>query len=160
MNTIRVKEIFIIGFTLLIGMVLVLLPLPNWAVWARPEWVFLILMFWIMLVPHKVGIGVAWCVGLLLDLLTGTLLGQHAFALSIIAYLVIKINPQLRNFPLMQQTLMVFILVMLNLALQYLIMGLANDQPGTWAYWLPAITTTILWPWVSILLRDYRVRFN
>ena len=149
------KKIIIVSLTFMSAMLLMIVPLPNWAIWARPEWVFLVLMFWIMEYPEQVGVGVAWAVGLLMDLLTGTILGLHAFVFTLITYLVIKFHPQLRNFPLWQQSLMIFVLAMLNLALQYWILGLIGTSPGTWAYWLPALTSINIWPWESMLLREW-----
>lgn len=155
-----VKELCIVVLTIFVGMLLMILPLPNWTVWLRPQWLFLILMFWIVNTPHRHGIVLAWSMGILLDLLTGTLLGEHAFVFSVIAYLVIKFHPRLCNFPLWQQTLMIFILCMLNLALKYAVMGLSSLPPRTWLYWLPSFTSALMWPWLSLLLRDCQIKLR
>lgn len=144
----------VITFSLVIAMILTVLPLPTWAIWARPQWVFMVLLFWVMVLPSRVGVGLAFSLGLVMDLLTGVTLGQHALVYTGVSYLIIKFHPQLRNFPMWQQMLMVLILVMLNLALQYCVMASLKIAPSTWEFWWPAITTMILWPWVSVLLRD------
>ncbi len=148
------KQTIIICVSFLVGMILEILPLPHWAVWFRPEWVFIILLFWIVSVPHRVGIVVAFSIGIMMDLLTSTLLGQHAFAFTVVTYLVIKFHPQLKNFPLWQQLGMIFILVLLELALQYWVMELLGSPPRNWGYWFPALISTVIWPWFCVLLKD------
>lgn len=139
-----------------VAMLLTLLPLPTWAIWARPEWVFMVLLFWVMVLPGRVGVGFAFLSGCVMDLLTGVILGQHALSYTIVAYLLIKFHPQLRNFPMWQQMLMVAVLVMLNLAMQYVVMATLSASSLPWAYWWPALSTVILWPWASLLLREIR----
>jgi len=149
-----IKQIMIISLSFLVGMILTILPLPQWAVWARPEWVFIILIFWVISAPWRVGIVAAFIVGLVMDLLTGTLLGQHALAFLVVAFLLVKFHPQLKSFPLWQQLGMIFILTLLELALQYWVMGLSGTTTKHWGYWLPALTSTIIWPWFCVLLRN------
>jgi len=72
------KTFFVIGISLLMSLVLTILPLPAWASWWRPQWVFLVLIFWMLTLPYRVGLGVAWIMGLIVDLLLGTTLGLHA----------------------------------------------------------------------------------
>ena len=91
-----IKQIMIIVLSFLVGMILEAVPLPHWAVWLRPEWVFVILLFWVVSQPHYVGMCVAFLVGILMDLLTGTLLGQHALVFTLVIYLVNKLLS--RNF--------------------------------------------------------------
>ncbi len=98
----RGKSIFIISLSFLVGMILLILPLPAWASWWRPSWVFLILVYWMLAMPYRVGVGAAWLVGLIVDLLLGTPLGMHAFVFTLLGYFVLKFNPQLRNFPMCQ----------------------------------------------------------
>src|SRR3990167_10607070 len=154
------KYLLFISLTFLAGMMLLILPLPRWIIWFRPAWVFMELVFWMIRVPHRVGIGMAWFVGLWLDLLTGTLLGQHAFVLTIIAYFVIKFHVQIRSFPTWQQMLLIALLTITYLSLQYWIMAMVGRSPDTGKFWLPVMTTTLLWPWVYLLLRDFQLRFE
>ncbi len=150
------RYFLVILISFLIGAILTVLPLPSWIVWARPQWVFLILIFWTTMTPNKMSVGTAWLIGLFMDLLTGTLLGQHAFVYAFVAYFLIRFHPQMKNFPLSQQSLMIFVLVMLNLALQYWINGIAGTPVQHWVYWLPSISSVIIWPWLCLLLRESR----
>ena len=71
---------FIVG-TILIAFMLEILPLPGFIIWFRPAWTLLVLIYWAMALPEVVGVGYAFMVGIFLDVLTGTLLGEHAFAM-------------------------------------------------------------------------------
>ena len=77
----------VIVLTLLAALWLSVVPLPTWAQWGRPEWVAMVLIYWVVALPERVGIAIAWVVGLYQDVLDGSPLGQHAFALSVLAYL-------------------------------------------------------------------------
>ena len=72
-KTLRIGIITGIG-----AFMLAIMPLPDWAVEFRPDWVTLVLIYWAMAVPTRVGVTVAWFAGLLLDVSYGTLMGQHA----------------------------------------------------------------------------------
>jgi len=148
------KCIATILLSFLVGLILEIVPLPHWAVWARPEWVFLILLFWVLAQPQYIGMCAAFCLGLLMDLLSGTLLGQHALAFTLVVYLVIVFLPQLKLFPLWQQLGIIFILTVLQLASQYWILGIIGALPRHWGYWLSALTSTLIWPWFYLLLRE------
>jgi rod shape-determining protein MreD len=154
------SRLLIIGLTLSIAMMLTILPLPPWATWLRPMWVMLVVIYWCLALPEQFSVGMAWLIGLLLDVLQGTLLGQHALALAVVAYIIVKFHPRIRLYPIWQKTLVVFIVSFVYLALIYWIQGIIGILPKTWEAWFPAITTTLLWPWVFIILRDLRRKFN
>lgn len=142
--------------TLMLALALSMLPMPGWTVWLRPAWVPMVLIYWSMVVPHRVNVGVAWLVGIILDLMTGTLLGEHALALIIVVYLVSGLHMRLRLYPLIQQAMTVFAFILLYQFIIYLVQGFIGQQPQTHLYWLASLTSMLLWPWLAILLRDYR----
>jgi rod shape-determining protein MreD len=148
-----------IVLTFLIALMLDVLPLPGWVIWLRPQWTLLVLIYWVMALPSAVGIISAFSVGILLDLLNNTLLGEHAFAMVIIAYVVIKLHKLIRVYPLLQQMLVVFVFVLLYQLIIFGIQGIIGQLPHTFLYWLTVFISTILWPWVFVLLRDCRRRF-
>lgn len=158
-NTVS-RDYWVIGLSLLIAALLQILPLPHALVWARPQWMYMVLIYWVMTTPYRIGVGIAWLIGILMDLLTGTLLGQQAFIYAAVAYLLITFHPRLAKFPLWQQALMVFILAMLNLAMQYVILSLAHKSAGAWTYWLSALTSVVIWPWLFLVLQECRLRFR
>ena len=142
--------------TLLIAMALAILPMPAWAIWFRPAWVLMVLIYWGMSVPHRVSVGVAWFTGLVVDLMSGTVLGEHALAYTVVIYLVGRLHMRLRLYPLTQQALTVFMLVLLYQLIIFIIQGFVGEAPSHYLYWMAALSSMLLWPWLYIILRDYR----
>ncbi len=149
-----------IALTLFIAIMLTFLPMPEWTVWFRPAWVLLVLVYWAMMTPYRVGVGVAWLIGLILDLLNGTMLGEHALALTVVIYLVTRIYIRLRMAPMVQQGVSMMVFALIYQFILYCIQGFIGELPVSHLYWLSSVTTMLLWPWLFVLLRDYRRRFN
>lgn len=139
--------------SIIIAAVLSILPLPPMIAWLRPQWVFVVLLFWWVHTPERVALGTAFIVGLFMDLLLGTLLGQHAAIFVLIAFILIRLLPQFGKLPMWQQGGVVWVLVMFNLALQYWVLDAVNQAPTNWLYWLSSITTALFWPVVTALLQ-------
>jgi rod shape-determining protein MreD len=104
----------VILLSFLVAFLLMVLPLPEWARSFRPQWYTLVLIYWCMASPQRVGVGVGWLTGIIVDVLTGTLLGQHALSLSVIAYITQKLHQRLRLFPIWQQSLSIFSLLLID----------------------------------------------
>lgn len=151
---------FVIFTTFLAAFVLTLLPMPEWTIWLRPAWVLLVLIYWLAMMPYRVNVGTAWFLGLCLDVLNGTLLGEHALALTIVGYLVVRIHSRFRMFSLVQQGLFVLLFTLLYQFVLYCIQGFAGDLPRSWLYWLAPLTSMVLWPWVFVIMHDCRRRFR
>jgi rod shape-determining protein MreD len=154
----RPPSLILIWLTLLSALVLTIVPLPEWARPYRPEWVSLALIYWCIALPHRIGIGTGFTLGILLDSLTGTLFGQHALSLSLLAYLSHTFHTRLRVMPLGQQAWAVLLLLIIGHILNQLIIGATSRlslQPGYW--WIPLISA-LLWPWIFATLRNLRRR--
>ena len=143
-----------------VAFMLTAMPVPEWAANWRPDWVAMVLIYWCMALPDRVGIGIAWVLGLLLDVQQGTILGQHALGLSLIAYLTLISHQRLRVFPLMQQAMIVCVYLLLFQLLILWIRGLIGVPPEHWTFWMPAFTSMLLWPWLFIVLRDIRRKYH
>jgi rod shape-determining protein MreD len=144
---------FIVPLTLIAAFILTLLPMPGWAVWLRPAWVLMVLSYWAMVMPDRVNVGTAWVTGIFLDVLEGTLLGEHAFALTIVVYFVVRMSSRLCMFPLVQQGLSMFFLVLFYQFILFCIQGFLGALPNSWLYWSSSLTSMLLWPWVYSILR-------
>jgi len=144
----------VIFCSLLVAVILAMLPIPDWMLWLRPAWVLMVIIFWAMMMPNLVGVGVAWIVGIILDLLNGTLLGEHALALTVIVYMVSYLSIRLRMSPLLQQGISVFIFTLIYLFIIYCVQGFIGELPGSHLYWLSAVTSMVLWPWFFVVMRD------
>ncbi|MBE9564978.1 MAG: rod shape-determining protein MreD [Proteobacteria bacterium] len=139
---------------------LAIMPLPDWAVEFRPDWVTLVLIYWAMATPSKIGVTMAWITGLLLDVSYGTLMGQHAVGMVLVIYVIHLQHQRLRVASLLQQAIVIFFLLMLKQLLTLWVDGMTGRAPDSWLYFMPAITSTILWPWTYLILRDLRRKFS
>ena len=132
--------------SLVLALVLAIVPLPESINAARPHLLLLLVIYWSLSAPQLMGLAFAWICGMALDVLKGTLLGQHAAAFLLVGYVTHKFQLRMRLFPIYQQTLMVFALVALYEGLVYMIDGFIGQAVTTAAHWLPVITSTLLWP--------------
>lgn len=146
----------VIFVTIMMATILMLLPMPDSLRVFRPEWLLLTLMYWAMALPHRMGVGYAWVVGLLMDILTGVTFGVLAFGYALVIYLVLHFHLQLRQFPVWQQALSMMAMILLV----HLIVVLTSMKAAGWHIWLPALTSTVLWPIVFSFLRGIRRGFH
>ncbi|MFC6669504.1 rod shape-determining protein MreD [Marinobacterium aestuariivivens] len=160
MSEARPGGILIIVGTFLVGLVLSQLPLPGVFEWGRPEWVPMILIYWVLALPHRVGLGMAWMMGLSLDLLKGSTLGLNALALTLIAFLTLLIHQRLRMFPLWKQALMVMVLVGINQLTFHWMQSIAGNPRDSFMFMLPSLVSALVWPWIFVLLRSIRRTFR
>ncbi len=146
--------------TFVAALMLTALPMPTWAALWRPAWVALVLIYWCMAVPARTGVLVGWGLGLLLDVLTGTLLGQHALGLSVVAYIAHKSHRRVRVLPIWQQGSSVFGLVFLYQVLVLWINGIQGVPVQASAFWASPLLSMVLWPWIFVVLRDIRRKYE
>ncbi|WEF31114.1 rod shape-determining protein MreD [Pseudoduganella chitinolytica] len=139
-----------IAFSLLIAFLLNLLP------WGRfigaPDFVALGLVFWGVHQPRKVGIGTAFCLGLLMDVHDATLLGENALAYTLLSYFAIMMHRRVLWFPIMTQAMHVLPLLLLAQAVQLLVRFVVTGKFPGWFYFVESFVSAILWPVVTMLL--------
>lgn len=143
---------FRITLTLVLAMCLRIAPWPPEIAIFNPDWVLLVLIYWSLVIPDRVGIFHAWTFGLLTDVLTGRLLGQYALAYSLIIYICLKLHKRLRQFPFLQQALFIFFCLLLSQLLLFFIKNLQHPAQLKASFWLPVFTGTLSWPLVYGLL--------
>ncbi len=146
--------------TVIAAFMLSMMPLPDWAVKFRPDWVTLVIIYWAMTMPGRIGVTVAWFVGLMLDVSNGTLLGQQALGLVIIIYVIHMLHRRLRVASLIQQAIIIFFLLLIKQLLTLWVDGMLGYAPHTWLYFMPTLTSTLLWPWLYFILHDLRRKFG
>lgn len=154
----------VIWFTLILALVLSALNLPSdlpeWLVWLRPQWVALFLFYWVMAVPHHVGLGTAWVLGLLLDALQGSLLGQQALGLLLLSFLTLGAYARLRMYSLPQQSGIVLLLLALLQIFDTWLSSLTTTVDWSLFILLPALVSALLWSPVFLALRALRRYFR
>ena len=144
--------------SIIVALMLMILPLPDRLEPFRPDWVALTLIYWAMMLPRTWSVGSAWIVGIVLDVAQGTILGQHALALSVIVFVTVRFHLLMRVFPMQQLTATIFALLALYQFLLFWINGVAGVDVRLVHYWAPVIAGTILWPVVTMLLSGIRLR--
>ena len=147
-----------LGLSLLAVLPLTLMPLPEIVADARPYWAALVMIYWNLEAGRLRHLGQAFAGGLLLDVLTGSLLGQHALSLVIISYLVERFRFRIRFFPPWQQAMVVMLLLFNDRIVQLWIIGLVGDRWPSWQWWMAPVVGMLLWPWVFLLLDAARQR--
>lgn len=141
-----------IAVTTLIALIFAIVPLPEVLRPARPHLLLLLVIYWALSAPRVAGLMFAWMCGLAIDVLKGTLLGQHAAAFLLVAYLTHKFQLRMRIFPIYHQTLTVFMLLALYEFVVFWIDGIIGQAVTTWLRWLPVLTGTLLWPLMVAVL--------
>jgi len=153
---VRRDRLTLVFVTLAIAILLTLVPLPSLIDPLRPYWVALVLIYWCLETQGLVSLGLAFTTGLVLDLLTGSLLGLHALSLIVLVYLVTRFRARIRFFPPWQQALSVFALLMNERIIVLWIMSLRGEPLPSLAFWLAPVVGTAIWPWLFLLLDRYR----
>ena len=144
--------------TLLVALALTAIPLPEVLRTVRPSWLTLAVIYWAMMWPRRAGVGTACIAGLLLDVMQGSLLGQHALSLSIVAYLTLKFHLQIRIFPLWQLTMTVLALLAADTFIVFWVDGIAGYPTHGIARWAQVVTGAALWPPVMAIFDRIRYR--
>jgi rod shape-determining protein MreD len=155
----RTSGFWVVVLSILIALYLSIVPLPFWAQWGRPEWLALVLVYWVIALPEHVGIGVAWLSGLSLDIIESTPLGQNALAISVIAYVALILYQRMRMYTPWQQALVVFVLVGVHQLIGHWVQTLTGVISPNLLFLLPALVSALLWPWLSVILRFCRRYF-
>jgi len=151
------KGYLIILPTFFVAFVLAVFPLTKYLDYVRPEWVAITLVFWVLSSPARAGILLGLCMGLLLDVLHGQILGLNALALSILAYLCMLLHSRMRLYNTIQQSCLVFVLIGLYLLVRYWTESIVMGQGNIALLW-PSLGSALIWPvWYNLLsgLRHY-----
>ena len=157
----RANGLWVILLTFFIAFLLAIVPFPEWAMSYRPEWVQLVLIYWVMALPYRFGIGSAWAVGLILDILEGSILGLNALALVALAYITLSLHKRLRMFSTPQQSGLIIALVGLNLMIcHWLQIATGQTVSSNLLFLSAALTSALMWPFLFQILRQLRRSFR
>lgn len=146
----------LLPISLAAALLLSLMPLPEVAQPMRPHWVALVLIYWNLEAGRLRAMGSGFALGLLLDVVTGTLLGQHALGLVILCYLLERFHARIRFFPPWQQAAVVLALLFNDRIVHLWVVGLAGEGWPQWSWWLSPVVSVLFWPWLFLLLDRLR----
>ena len=146
--------------TIIAALTLTIVPLPRGVEPFRPDWVALTMIFWSFSLPRSYSVGIAWLVGLITDVLLGTMLGEHALALTVVVFLTVRFHLLMRVFPLLQLSATVFALLALYQFLLFWMNGVADVRTPAISYWAPVVSGFIAWPLLYNFLTGIRYRVD
>ena len=142
-----------IAFTLIAALIVNFLPWPGPLLAMKPDIVALVVLYWCIQQPHKLGFAAAWLMGLMMDVAGGSLLGQHALAYSVLAFAGIVLHRRVLMFTLRNQILHVIPILLLSDLIVLVIRTLAGaDFPG-FNYFTGSLIAGALWPVMCFLLK-------
>ena len=150
----------VIFATIVLGLVLALMPMSHGLALWRPDWPLLILLYWVIALPHRVSIGIGFILGIAVDILLGSSFGIHAAAYALVVYSAARHYQRIRNFSLVHQALLVGMLVAIERTIVYLIEYYLNNAILFEHYYWPVLSSALVWPWLFLLLRKIRRRFS
>ena len=147
-----VRAAFIL-FTFVAALLINLLPWSGWWLAVKPDFVALVVLYWCIQQPRKVGFASAWVLGLMMDVADGSLFGQHALAYSVLAFGGIVLHRRVLMFTMRDQVLHVLVLLLLNDLMILAVRMLAGAGfPGV-TYFIGSLTAAALWPALSFLFK-------
>jgi rod shape-determining protein MreD len=132
--------------TVALGLVLAIVPLPDWLAPLRPDIALLAVIYWILTSPRTAGLGYAWLAGLFLDVLRGMTLGQHALGFVLVAFLAHRLQLRMRMFPILHQAGTVMGLLAIYHFVIFWTDGLTGHGYTGADRWLPVLSGGLLWP--------------
>jgi len=157
MNRARLQN-WIFSGSLLAAFLLQLMPLPPAAEPFKPYWLGLVVVYWAIEAPERMGLGFAFALGLVGDLLVGELLGEQAMRLVVLAFIVLRFRSRLRFFPLGQQALAVLALLLNDRVVTLMIRGFSGEAMPPATFWVAPLVGTLAWPLLYVLLDNLRLR--
>ena len=134
--------------SVLLGLALAIVPLPRWLEILRPDFLLIFAIYWALTAPRLAGMTFAWMCGFAIDVIRGVVLGQHALAFLVVAYLTHRWQLRMRIFPIWQQATAVLFLLSLYQALIFWIDGIIGREVTSWLRLLPILTGALIWPFV------------
>lgn len=154
------NALWVVAASLLVALVLHAVPLPfDWR-WYRPELPLLVLFYWVLALPHRIGVFSAAITGFAVDLLEGNLIGGLAVGAVVSTLIILFTYQRIRQFNLIQQCTIIGMLVALALLVEsWLHQFLGLPSPGS-KLWLAAAMTIPMWPVVRKMLRGLRRYFE
>ncbi len=148
---------WVLPVSLLLALLLGLVPLPETLQPLRPYWLALVLAYWILEEPDKIGVGVAFMLGLVADLAFGGLLGEQAMRLVILAFILDRFRPRMRFFPLSQQAVAIGGLLLNDRVVSLVIHLVLGAVQLPWTYWVSPLLGMLLWAPLYLVLDALRL---
>ncbi|MDO3382844.1 rod shape-determining protein MreD [Gilvimarinus algae] len=146
--------------TILLATLLDIYPLEFEHQIFRPQFVLLVAIYWIYVLPQSTSMTLLLILGLLQDVIVGTPLGQHPLMLTLVGYLCLRSYRRMRHFARWQEALWVFVLVVLAQLVAYWVQSLAGREFAGLEFMMPALASASVWPMLALILDAVRRRYR
>ena len=143
--------------SLVFAFALTILPFRAELVIYRPEWIALTFIHWGLVSPNKSSLLLAWFVGLLIDALYGSIIGQHALGYTIVLFLTLRMRSRLLLDSIFHQIFLIFLVLGTYLLINLWILGITGNYPKGWSYWLTVLTSLVIWPLYHYFLKIFHL---
>ena len=144
--------------TLIIAMLLTLIPLGDyWSLW-RPEWIALTLVHWALVIQDRLSLLLAFLVGLIIDTMFGSLMGQHALGFLLVAYFSVRLGLRMTAQAFFQQFALLFVILGLYMLVNLWVQRVTSGSTGGWLYWASLASSLVIWPIYHSLLGYFHVQ--
>lgn len=148
----------VLALSLVLALLISVYPLSPQLSSLRPELVCLLLIFGVLYSPHRIGIGLAWVIGLVQDVVHDSVWGAHALALAFVAYICLNSYRRLRSYTVLQQAFWVFVFVGIHQLFISWMQGLNGYSAPVQYLLLSNLITALLWPFLIVCVRKLRIR--
>jgi len=138
----KLKSLYL---SLVVAFIFLLLPWSGFALKIRPDFILLVIIFWLIRAPNLCNVGTAWFLGLFVDLASGGTFGQFALAYTITAFFAVTYQRRLVLFNHTQQLFYVFLLLMISQIVLLILKTFSGAESLGWGYFLPSLTGILLW---------------
>jgi rod shape-determining protein MreD len=153
----RARRPWLFPASICVALLLGLLPLPATLQALRPYWLALVLAYWLLEDHERVGLGLAFAIGLFADIAFGSLLGEQALRLTVMTFILQRFRPQLRFFPMAQQALAIGGLLLNDQIIVSAVHFVFGQPIRGWMPWWTPLIGAALWPPLFVLLDGLRV---
>jgi rod shape-determining protein MreD len=152
----RISDGALMTLVLLVSLVLTLLPVDPLlrAIW--PHWTAMVMIYWVLEGNRLRFFGQAWLLGLVLDIFTGTLLGQQALSLLLMSFLLSRFRNRLRFFPPWQQAVAVLAMLSIDRLIALVVFMVTSEPWPPLLWYLSPVVGMVLWPWLFLALDALR----
>ena len=154
----RARNGWVLPVSLLLALLLGLVPMPGVLQPLRPYWLALVLAYWALEAPDKVGWGVAFLLGLLADLAFGGLLGEQALRLVVLTFILERFRARLRFFPMSQQALAIGGLLVNDRVVAMAVHLVLGEVQLPWSFWAAPLVGMVLWAPLHLVLDTLRLQ--
>ena len=149
-----------IVMTMLVAALLTVIPVPEAVKYYWPDWITLVVFYWVLVLPAHLGVMFGWMNGLIEDVISFSLLGQHALGKALIGTVAAMGYKKFQLFNFLQKMFLIFVLQSVSIAISAWTNRLAFEAPIFIEMWQPALTTALMWPFVSFLMDQFDPRFS